>query len=68
MMLVKDFIASDRMFGNWTQEKQWAGLDSNQRKLALMGLQPIPFSRSGTDPCRIGPFYMSPTGVARRIP
>ena len=23
---------------------KWAGLDSNQRKLTLMGLQPIPFS------------------------
>ena len=30
--------------------RQWAGLDSNQRKLTLMGLQPIPFSHSGTDP------------------
>ena len=29
---------------------QWAGLDSNQRKLTLMGLQPIPFNHSGTDP------------------
>ncbi len=29
---------------------KWAGLDSNQRKLTLMGLQPIPFSHSGTDP------------------
>ena len=30
--------------------KNWAGLDSNQRRLTPMGLQPIPFSRSGTDP------------------
>ena len=30
--------------------QKWAGLDSNQRKLTLMGLQPIPFSHSGTDP------------------
>ena len=30
--------------------QKWAGLDSNQRKLTLMGLQPIPFSLSGTDP------------------
>ena len=29
---------------------QWAGLDSNQRRLTPMGLQPIPFSHSGTDP------------------
>ena len=29
---------------------QWAGLDSNQRKLTLTGLQPVPFSLSGTDP------------------
>ena len=49
------------------QKKQWAGLDSNQRKLTLMGLQPIPFSRSGTDPSFIDPFYMLPTSVARRI-
>jgi len=28
----------------------WAGLDSNQRRLTPMGLQPIPFSHSGTDP------------------
>ena len=28
----------------------WAGLDSNQRKLTLTGLQPVPFSHSGTDP------------------
>ena len=33
-----------------TKVKKWAGLDSNQRKLTLMGLQPIPFSHSGTDP------------------
>ncbi len=32
------------------RQKYWAGLDSNQRKLTLMGLQPIPFSHSGTDP------------------
>ena len=31
---------------------QWAGLDSNQRKLPLMDLQSIPFSHSGTDPER----------------
>ena len=30
--------------------RQWAGLDSNQRRLTPMGLQPIPFSHSGTDP------------------
>ena len=30
--------------------RQWAGLDSNQRKLTLTGLQPVPFSHSGTDP------------------
>jgi len=29
---------------------QWAGLDSNQRRLAPTGLQPVPFSHSGTDP------------------
>ena len=29
---------------------QWAGLDSNQRRLTPAGLQPAPFSRSGTDP------------------
>ena len=32
------------------KSQKWAGLDSNQRKLTLMGLQPIPFSHSGTDP------------------
>jgi hypothetical protein len=30
--------------------KQWAGLDSNQRRLTPTGLQPVPFSHSGTDP------------------
>jgi hypothetical protein len=30
--------------------RQWVGLDSNQRRLTPMGLQPIPFSHSGTDP------------------
>ncbi len=29
---------------------QWAGLDSNQRRLSPMDLQSIPFSHSGTDP------------------
>ncbi|MDQ1449576.1 MAG: hypothetical protein QOC79_2547, partial [Actinomycetota bacterium] len=29
---------------------QWAGLDSNQRSGNAMGLQPIPFGHSGTDP------------------
>jgi hypothetical protein len=29
---------------------QWAGLDSNQRRLTPTGLQPVPFSHSGTDP------------------
>jgi hypothetical protein len=32
------------------KKENWAGLESNQRRLAPMGLQPIPFSRSGTDP------------------
>jgi hypothetical protein len=32
------------------QKEKWAGLDSNQRKLTLTGLQPVPFSLSGTDP------------------
>jgi hypothetical protein len=32
------------------QKNHWAGLDSNQRRLAPMGLQPIPFIHSGTDP------------------
>ncbi len=31
-------------------DSQWAELDSNQRRLTPMGLQPIPFSHSGTDP------------------
>ena len=35
---------------------QWAGLDSNQRRLTPMGLQPIPFSHSGTDPTRTDQF------------
>jgi hypothetical protein len=30
--------------------KKWAGLESNQRRLAPTGLQPVPFGRSGTDP------------------
>lgn len=32
------------------KKNKWAGQDSNLRKLTLMGLQPIPFSHSGTDP------------------
>lgn len=31
-------------------DSQWAGLDSNQRRLTPTGLQPVPFSHSGTDP------------------
>ncbi len=31
-------------------KKEWAGLDSNQRRLTPTGLQPVPFSLSGTDP------------------
>ena len=31
-------------------KKKWAGLDSNQRRLTPTGLQPVPFSLSGTDP------------------
>ena len=39
--------------------EDWAGLDSNQRRLAPMGLQPIPFSHSGTDPYKpISFFYL----------
>ncbi len=34
-------------------KEKWAGLDSNQRKLTLTGLQPVPFSLSGTDPFHI---------------
>ena len=36
--------------GTPPKRKKWAGLDSNQRKLTLTGLQPVPFSLSGTDP------------------
>ena len=32
----------------------WAGLDSNQRRLTPTGLQPVPFSHSGTDPEKSG--------------
>ena len=31
-------------------KEQWAGLDSNQRRFTPTGLQPVPFSHSGTDP------------------
>jgi hypothetical protein len=31
-------------------KKKWAGKDSNLRRLTPTGLQPVPFSRSGTDP------------------
>ena len=66
---VKLSTKSNRMSSVDTpQKKQWAGLDSNQRKLTLTGLQPVPFSLSGTDPLFIEPFYMLPAGVARRIP
>ena len=34
------------------KRRDWAGLDLNQRRLTPMGLQPIPFSHSGTDPVR----------------
>jgi hypothetical protein len=37
--------------------KNWAGVDSNHRKLALMDLQSIPFSRSGTYPNTGGAVY-----------
>ena len=37
------------LIGN-PKKENWAGLESNQRRLTPMGLQPIPFSRSGTDP------------------
>ena len=36
---------------NSPPKEKWAGLDSNQRRLAPTGLQPVPFSHSGTDPC-----------------
>ena len=32
------------------RKSRWAGLDSNQRSGNAMGLQPIPFGHSGTDP------------------
>ncbi len=34
-------------------KEKWAGLDSNQRRLTPTGLQPVPFSLSGTDPLHI---------------
>jgi hypothetical protein len=37
--------------------KKWAGVDSNHRKLPLMDLQSIPFSRSGTYPNTGGAVY-----------
>ena len=33
-----------------SKNRKWAGLESNQRRLAPTGLQPVPFGRSGTDP------------------
>ena len=39
------------------RKKQWAGLDSNQRRLTPTGLQPVPFSLSGTDPFQLTIFY-----------
>jgi hypothetical protein len=42
-----DSVSSD----DKSSDNNWAGLDSNQRRLTPMGLQPIPFSHSGTDPC-----------------
>ena len=35
---------------NMPNSPKWAGLDSNQRRLTPTGLQPVPFSHSGTDP------------------
>ncbi len=35
------------------QSEDWAGVDSNHRKLSLMDLQSIPFSRSGTYPDKV---------------
>ncbi len=43
-------VENENMGRNNRLRIKWAGLDSNQRKLTLMGLQPIPFSLSGTDP------------------
>ncbi len=39
-----------RQCENTQKPKKWAGLDSNQRRLTPTGLQPVPFSHSGTDP------------------
>ena len=36
--------------------KKWAGVDSNHRRLTPTGLQPVPFSHSGTDPNQSGHF------------
>ena len=44
--------------GNDKSCYDWAGLDSNQRRLTPMGLQPIPFSRSGTDPHFVSPVVL----------
>jgi hypothetical protein len=36
--------------GFLSKKLKWAGLDSNQRRLTPTGLQPVPFSHSGTNP------------------
>ncbi len=49
MIGVKEFVLLT-LGKKYRGGQHWAGLDSNQRRLTPMGLQPIPFSLSGTDP------------------
>ncbi len=42
-------------------------MDSNHRKLALTGLQPVPFSHSGTDPYQRRAFYKARCTLARKL-
>ncbi len=42
-------------------------MDSNHRKLALTGLQPVPFSHSGTDPYSRLAFYKAHPRLCKKI-
>lgn len=64
----KKTAISNEKRGFLDKNHQWAGLDSNQRRLTPMGLQPIPFSHSGTDPFgKISSLHIK-TGISNKKP
>ena len=48
MTITKIALREGHELGTGYQNNKWAGLDSNQRKLTLMGLQPIPLKSQPT--------------------